>query len=189
MRVAERVASPALYDLPQEFSEEIGRIVVRWAYLEHYVQRIVWMLLELDPKRGRLAVRDPSMQERIVMISDLASLQAIKLELSAFLNNAKVTAGERNLVAHGLWMKDADGSWYVQDTKGEHPKDVKGLLSHKRRIEPGSVKLDIERLRSITSAIDGLIGSARSLQAEAEKQMPGRAGVRFPFEASASNAR
>ena len=94
MRVAERVASPALYDLPQEFSEEIGRIVVRWAYLEHYVQRIVWMLLELDSKRGRLAVRDPSMQERIVMISDFASLQAIKLELSAFLNNAKVTAGQ-----------------------------------------------------------------------------------------------
>lgn len=186
MLVAEKIVVPASYELPEDFSHEIGRIIVYWAFLEHYVQRIVWLLLKVDAKRGRVAVRDASMERLIDMIADLASIEAAKLEtLDTFKSKTSKAAGDRNLVAHGLWMKYEDGSWYVQDIKGSHPKDVKGLQSHKRRIVPGSVKMDAEKLRSITAEIKRLIGSAKSLQEEVAKLMASR--TTFTVETSAAS--
>jgi hypothetical protein len=49
--------------------------------------------------------------------------------------------------------------------------------------------MDIEKLRGITSAIEGLIGSARSLQENVQKQMPEQSVVRWPVEASANSTR
>jgi len=170
MRVAQKVAKPASYHLPQGFSREIGRIVVHWAFLEHYVQRIVWLLLKVDAKRGRVAVRDASMERRIEMIVDLAGIEGIKLEtLDKFPSQTKEAGRRRNLVAHGLWL-EVDGSWYVQDITGVHPQDIKGLLSHKRRIEPGSKKMDMETLRGITAEIEQLINRARLLQQEVSRE-------------------
>jgi hypothetical protein len=186
MPTAHKIVTPALYDLPEDFIQEIGRIVVHWAFLEHYVQRIVWLLLKVDAKRGRVAVRDADMERRIDMIADLASIEGAKLEtLDSFKSKAKETAGDRNLVVHGLWMKDDDGTWSVQDTRGSHPKDVTGLLSRKRSIEPGSVVMDTERLRGITAEIERLIASAKSLQEEVAKLMASR--TTFTVETSAAS--
>ena len=50
---------PVRDKLPISHTTEIGRIITRWAFLEWLLRQIAYLLLDLNPKAGRLAVRDP----------------------------------------------------------------------------------------------------------------------------------
>jgi hypothetical protein len=43
----------ATYTIPEAYETEIGRIIVRWAYLEDLAQMILWDLLSLSPAYDR----------------------------------------------------------------------------------------------------------------------------------------
>jgi hypothetical protein len=176
MPTARHEAPPASYNLPEEFWAEIGRIVVRWAHLEHCLQRVVWLLLGVDPSAGRRAVKDPSdMGQWVSLIVDLAALCEMVLDRAKLeaLKSEKATeaAKWRNLVAHGLWAKRPDGSWIVQNIKGSHPNDVDGLSSKKRVIEPEGVLVDGGMLRAHLPTIEALIASANSLRQDVVTQL------------------
>jgi hypothetical protein len=46
------------YKLPAPFSREIGRIVMYWAYYEHYLTRLIWKLLNLTPVESLRGLAD-----------------------------------------------------------------------------------------------------------------------------------
>jgi hypothetical protein len=48
---------PVTTDLPAALFREIGRVVVAYANLEHRLSTMIYVLLGVDPKRGRLAVQ------------------------------------------------------------------------------------------------------------------------------------
>jgi len=48
------------YDLPAPMCRDIGRLMVRFAYVENYLQSIVYLLVGCDQGIGGLAIRDPS---------------------------------------------------------------------------------------------------------------------------------
>jgi len=175
MRAGKLVVGRAAYKTPASLSREVGRIIVHWAYFEHYLQDIVWLLLDLDDKRGRVAVRDPRAEDRIDMIADLAALRGINLptqELAKFKSRTKEIAALRDLLAHGRWVKHPNNhSFRVVRTRGNYPKDVRGDHSRKRRIDPEAIEPTVAGLRSIIDAIKGLIGGACSLKSNIEQQL------------------
>jgi hypothetical protein len=151
------IIGTANYRLPAKLTKGIGRMIDHWAHFEFLVQKTIWMLVGVDEKRGRVAIKEPRIGDRFDMIAQLALVHNIQLKQPLF-GRLKVVAEEtsrwRDLMAHGVWVKDADG-WKVQQTKGNHPKNVtayprskklapEGLLAEPAGLQ--SIVLDIERL-------------------------------------------
>ena len=76
---------PVIKRLPTNYYTHIGRVVSRWAYLEWKLRRIVYALLQVGPKHGRIAVREPRVVDCIVMIEDLMFLEKMKTQLERFI--------------------------------------------------------------------------------------------------------
>ena len=160
-----RIISPASYEIPAHFSREAGRIIVRFAHLEHQVRRLTWEALGVGVEIGRLAVRDPIMEDHLDMLQDIAQLKGFPLPKKA-LELLKGRINElskyRNLVCHGLWLK-APNSWYLQHTSGTYPKDYEAE-HRKRRVNPEAIRVTIEGLRSVSDGIALLIEDVATLR-------------------------
>jgi len=160
----QRFELSASFELPATFSREIGRILVHWAYLEHSLQRLIWFLLEISEPEGRVAVREPRVEDRFDMIRDLADLKSVPLDKKAWAGVKKEcekVRTYRDLVAHGLWVLYPDDIWRVQQLRGQHTENVEGPPHRSRRIAPGTVLITLDGLRRTTqhikTVIEGLI--------------------------------
>ena len=167
-----RIVAPATSEIPARFSREIGRIIVRWAYLEHIIRRLGWDILGVDQKIGRIAVRDPRVDDYLDMIADIASLKNIKIDTSN-LSSLKSRANEvlrwRDLLGHGIWIQTPDG-WLLQMISGNYPKNYKAEY-RKRRINPEGLNVDIEGLRSVSNGVEILIGEVSSIRKALREQL------------------
>lgn len=169
---ADRIIAAAEYDLPASLSREIGRIIVRWAHFEYAVRRIIWDMMGVNPKLGRIGVRDPRMDGRFDMILDIAHLKKITVD-SALIKDLSTKAAEvlrwRDLLGHGIWIPNK-GEWMVQVIKGQYPKNYEA--EHRKRIvNPEGVTVDLEGLRSVTASLEYLIDEAKSLRARIAEQL------------------
>src|SRR5271156_3750823 len=121
-----RVVATPEYKLPASFNREIGRIIVSWAYFENSVRRGIWEILGVDERMGRIAARDPRIDDRLEMLLDLAFLREIKINEEAvklLIARSKEVLSWRDLLAHGVWVPTPDG-WLIQMTAGSYPKDA-----------------------------------------------------------------
>jgi hypothetical protein len=171
-----RIVAEPHYKLPASFTREIGRIMVSWAYFEQSVRRGLWELMGVDDKIGRIASRDPRIDDRIDMFRDLAFLRKIKIDegrIKLLISRANEVIGWRDLLAHGVWIP-YQGKWLIQKTAGQYPKNA--ISEHrKRRIAPEGVNVDLDGLRTITDGIEILIemiGEIREEVVEKLRQLP-----------------
>src|SRR4051812_48071742 len=97
----------ARVDLPASMLRDIGRLIVRYAYIEQGLQAIIYKLVDVEPGIGRLAVREPG---RLIDRFDLAIdlMAAMKLALPPNFDPKVIReamddlADIRNLCAHSL---------------------------------------------------------------------------------------
>ena len=163
MRKLHRFELTTEYVLPAAYSRAIGRVVVHWSYLEYCIQRIVWILVGIDDVMGRVAVREPRAEDRVVMIRDLASLRSVKIdnaELDAFESSVRFLSAARDLMVHGIWAPCPDGTWRVLNFRGQHSKDTKGPPHRSRRMAPGTKIFTFEAFETQLAAIKKLIDYA-----------------------------
>jgi hypothetical protein len=174
---AEFVTGTARYDLPPSLCREIGRIMVRWAYFEHGVQDMVWQAMQVSHSVGRIAVREPSVADRLEMLRDLVKLRNAKWNDELFksiLERARLIAVRRHLLAHGIWGNHPTGlwmsadTWHVQLTRGSWPKNLSELVAGSRKVNPEMVPIELSKLRSMTSDIDQLITDLKTLRSSAD---------------------
>jgi hypothetical protein len=156
----------ATYELPPEFNQEIGAAMVRWGYYERSIQRIIWLLVGGGETIGRYAVREPRITERIEMIGDLAAMRSLTFDRKRLNNIVKLAdwaLRTRDLAAHGIWGKSPDGTWIVENTRGQHAKDD-DVPHRSRRSFPGAVIMNITELQRLTKTIEKLIADAKALE-------------------------
>jgi hypothetical protein len=167
MKVAVHVQARGVYKLPAALSAEIGRIVVHWAYYEHYLTRLVWKLLNLTQAQGRFAVREPSAELRLDIIRDLAALKGPALDkglLSSMRTRTEAAKSMRDLMAHGGWIRDRLDGWHVQYARGTWKQNnIKNGPKGSRKVAPEFTPVTPERLRAITADIKALIQDAKKL--------------------------
>lgn len=165
--------NPAVYKLPAHLTREIGRLIVHWAHFEFLLQSTVWILLGIDEKKGRVAVPDlRSIEERFEMIVDLVFLNNIRLNktvLDKMKASAIAMSSKRNLLAHGVWIKDDEG-WKVQQTRGKYPHNVTAH-SRKRRIAPEVIRVETKGLQSVIQNIERLIQAMQQLRDSIRERM------------------
>jgi hypothetical protein len=169
--VFQRVIQKTSYDLPATMNREIGRIVVRWTYLEHYIQRMIWAIAfdgdEHGASLGRIAIREPSSKEsRLDLLEWVAEVRGIKLDkplLKSIKTRSKSISDDRNLVAHGLWTNIEGVGWAAQQTRGAWQEFKDGPRGSKR-IVPQAVPIDASRLKEIVSQIEKMIADTKTLK-------------------------
>ena len=158
------------YDLPAKILEGVGRVIVRWAFAEQYAQRLIYKLLRINPKQGRVAVSEPRLEDRYEIIATLAFLRDISLNEKAITKmktEARRLKEARDLVGHGIWYySKGQQSWMVQTTRGQKPdkKPATSRHANKRKVRPAGRPMDVPEMVDVAADIDGLIGLTRSLE-------------------------
>lgn len=163
---------PVLERLPQRHRAELGHIIMRWAYLEWRLRQINYALLGIDPKEGRLAVREPRATDYLTMIQDLAELKRLPLRVDwkKLRKHLGELANHRDRLAHGIWLKiPGHRVPCLQLTKGTWQPQGGGP-TYKAKADPVSVPVNVGDLQSVATAINSIIdylgqveGAVRSL--------------------------
>ena len=166
----------AQYDLPASMCREIGRLLVRFAYVENYLQGIVYMLIGCDQGIGRLAVREPRATERLDLIRDLIAAKKLKepdLDFKSLRNALDDAEAMRNLCAHGAWTwLEEDNAWAVRVARGSWAQIPKTDRARRnKRIFPGGQIIRHQTLLTYVKGMDGLIDKLRALQTNLEAQL------------------
>jgi hypothetical protein len=165
---------PARYDVPDDIATGIGRLLVRWAYLEHALQTIVWMLVGVTQPVGRLAIREPRMPERIRLIEDLANLRGVDLPekvLKAISARATDIGRNRDLLAHGHWtFEETTSTWHVIMTRGKWSDDEPHPRA--KSIVPEALIVTSLALQGIQDQLDLVIKSVERLAEQVEILLP-----------------
>ena len=148
---------PVVTDLPDDMMRAIGRVIVEYAMLELQLSRVIYDLLKVDPKAGRLAVREPRATDRLEVIFDLADLRGLDLEHEKpiFRKAIQTCVTERDRIAHGVWVRGTKtnelmlrltkGSW--QPVKGQRGKT-------KRLVTPEATPYSVADITAIGDTIN-----------------------------------
>lgn len=174
MRAAPRYLRPKTrFDIPKEITQEVGNLIVRWAYLEHCLQTIVWNLAQVIQPIGRLIVREPRAEDRVRLIKDLAELRGIEVDESAtaaIASQSRSIAQNRDLLAHGHWHYDEETkNWCVVLSRGKWSDDEPHHRS--RCVVPEALFVTDAALQAIVKQLESLIKLAELLSQQVEQQI------------------
>lgn len=144
------------YQLPAALIREIGRVIVRWSYVEHELNCFFWALVlkgdEHGAAIGRLAMPKVADCDLIARVAEIRRFSYDKDQLDRIKKQMKTLSEQRNLLAHGIWTNTARIGWAVQQTRGawdERPGGPKGV--------PEAVPMGVDDVRNIVSDLDALI--------------------------------
>ena len=164
---------PVRYRLPVSYSTEIGRIITRWSHLEWMFSETLYILVGTSPKIGRLAVREPRVEEYLTIMEKTARLQGITVSVNwkKLRTIAKKMESFRNRLAHGIWIKDPSSNWpALRQVKGAYaPK--RGAQSVDARISPASMPVPFDELKNVVRAVDRINQIALDIKSEVEAQV------------------
>jgi hypothetical protein len=149
---------PVRYRLPTAYATEIGRIITRYAFLEHHLRAIAYGLLSVSVKQGRIAVRDPRAADYITMFEDLIALEGLAgLDIATLKKRLIKLEGNRDLLAHGMWVKHgATRTPVVQGVRGRYNDPVTGERMN-AKADPRAWEISIAELKALTRLIDKTI--------------------------------
>ena len=159
---------PVIYRLPTQYSTAIGRIVTRFSVLESALRNLIYALLELDPKMGRVAVKNPRIDDSFTMIQDLMGLRSFTtiLDIKRLAGDCRKLEQFRDKVAHGIWVRHSRSDVPIlQVTAGSHP-DKPGGKATKGRIRPATFEVTPETFRSHARGIDVALKAVKQLGRE-----------------------
>ncbi|MDZ4760316.1 MAG: hypothetical protein SGJ21_04525 [Alphaproteobacteria bacterium] len=160
------------HDLPDEYTKRIGSGLIKWAYLETYIQNCCYLLLGVDGVVGRIAIREPRLPDRITMLEEIGYLRGFDINEKTLAQLRKqITDANRwrDLFAHGTWTDIPERGWCVRDVRGNLPQAAgyKGHLN-KRKFTPQARPVNIELLDNFLFNVNALISSVRELQINLE---------------------
>lgn len=170
--VAQRVSGLANPKIPAVMAREVGRVMVRWAHFELFIQEMIWVMLGVSPAAGRIAVREPRVTDRLQMLNELRQLRKATWDdelYKSVLARAGLLVAKRDLLAHGMWgYLKTEHEWHVQLARGSWPKNVRDLVEGSKRVTPEGVPMNTEKLREAVREIDKLIADLKKLRLSAE---------------------
>jgi hypothetical protein len=149
---------PVITDLPAAMMREIGRIVVNYASLEHSISRIIYHLLGISRKEGRLAAKEPRATDRFEIVRDLLVLQNIKPKagLIAIRKEIEAVATMRDKLAHGIWTRHPrTNATILQIKRGKFQPNPP--QNTKRVISPEGIPFNVDDCRAVRIRIEQTI--------------------------------
>ncbi len=158
---------PVVYKLPEEITAKIGHVVVAASYIDLVLSGMIYDLLSIGPKEGRIAVKEPSAEERFTIITDLLNLKKINITADIKYLRRKIqdVADHRNAIVHGSWL-DNSGQTLLRLTKGDWQPNPKMQGKAKRKIYPQAIKFESGELKKLSDEIDDLAAELINMSIE-----------------------
>ena len=163
-------------ELSDELCQEIGRVVIKHAFLESVLQHIIYDLVDVDDAIGRLALRDPRTSDKLKLIEELCQYKQIALDtqmLKLLRSDLPKLASLRDTLAHGAFYEDPEHDRIlIRDVRGswQPPGMVKGKVS--KRMHPSGPYIESEAVSDIADVIEVVIQTCRHLRASVREQLP-----------------
>jgi hypothetical protein len=161
----EVLMSPVVEKLPEDIAAGIGHIIARFTRLEDLLRTTTYVAMGIDPKRGRIAVREPRAEEQVTMIEDLLILLNIEPwpDIAQLKKHVAAAERDRDKFAHGLFVTNPKtGQLAVSVTRGSHNLGPHELRRTRKMLPEGQL-FGREELDSITASIEGAINAAHDL--------------------------
>ena len=158
-------AAPVAEALPPGIAASIGRMIARHSYLDWMLANVLYALLSISIKQGRVAVRIPPPRLYITTVFDLLAYQRLHLAFNLAALERKLVAADqaRNMLGHSVFARDErSGKLFVYLVSGTW--DVAQALEAGRR-GLMSEKIEVTRafLAGKRAAIEDAIKAARQL--------------------------
>lgn len=149
---------PVVAVIDEDYALIVGRVVTLFAYVEWMLRDIVYRLVNIGPKNGRIIVKDFRANEYPDLIATLAELNNIDIKFDAKTLSKLLDECEsnRNMLAHSIWFKEEDGGLSVQITRGNWPKNPRGQKTSKR-IKPEGRRMTPEYTSLILQLTDASV--------------------------------
>jgi hypothetical protein len=155
--------------LPADLAASLGRMIARHSLLENKLATCLYRAARVGAKIGRVAFANPrgsDILERIREVSQVTNLEhwMSKFPWGAFKKTLDDLKTRRDLIAHGVWLRDADTKKYsVIVTGGKWPAATPNARGMSRRIYPELRLVTPSDLRTLRSDIDKAIEEALTL--------------------------
>jgi hypothetical protein len=110
-------------------------------------------LAQMTHPIGRIAAREPRLEDRITIMEQLAEFRGIELNedvIASLREGAKLIAAKRHAVAHGIWHKER-GLWCLTISRGQW-EDDDSPTRHKS-ILPESIAVTVNDLAVIVEGV------------------------------------
>ena len=142
---------PVRDKLPISYYRDIGRVIFHWARLENELKDVIYILLSIGRKEGRIAVSSPRADQIVQRIADLISIKGLTttVKLKEYQSAVQILRVARDTIAHGIWVT--------------HPGSRNPVLqrtSGSITPEPGKKKVSA---RIFPGALDEIPGNGRAL--------------------------
>jgi len=159
--------------LPTMTAAAVGRILARWSYQEWLLTETAYKLLRLDPKEGRVAVREPRAADYVTMIEDLLRIHriTIKASLSELRKYLVLAENQRDRYAHGVWLRHPQTrELYIRRTKGNWRPDLREPKIN-RKIKPEALRVIPSKLTAVFHLIDVTVLMTEKIKTEIERKL------------------
>lgn len=157
-------------------TREIGRVIVRFAYVEHYLQGIICMILDMERGIAKLALREPNATDRLELIFDLLAAKKIErpqLDYKMMKEALEDAQDIRNVCAHCAWIWSEDyHAWTAVIERGQWagiPKADRARRS--KRLFPEGQIIRLETLQAYVRGLDALALMLRDFQSKIEVEL------------------
>lgn len=154
---------PTETELGEDLNAAIGRAIVHWSFIEGQFRKMCYMLLQISMPHGRVAVRSPRADEHLSMIKQIIALDGYtvkSLDLDALSKSLRTLEKYRDLIAHGLWLRNPEtGQLFVQDLSGtwkpepNSPKVAKRIKPQGMAINASDLNALADQMKAVISAI------------------------------------
>lgn len=136
-------------DLPPEYLQLIGSVMVNWAFLEMRLQELVFRALGLSDQQGRLAVKSLRAKEMMNLAVELSTLRGVPFPAELDLEAINMLESRRNLLAHGVWMHH-EGAYLLRDLTGTTSVNGKKV---QKKVQPAGIPITLDALQNLAEQI------------------------------------
>lgn len=158
------------------YSTEIGRIMTRWAFLEWRLRVVAYILLGVDHRLGRIAVREPRAADYLTMIQDICMMRNITLksDTKTLRKELAECKESRDLLAHGIWIKHRGSKLpVIQKATGSYQEEP-GQKRTKAKMAPKSMMVELAELKKLSKRIEIATSRIEKLREEVRNHIPAK---------------
>lgn len=111
-RVLARALAPVTAPLPAATAAAIGNAIARHSYLDWVLGQVLYSLMEISVKTGRVVVRPPRPSEYVRAVCDLFAFHKLeaRFDFDGLARRLERADAARHVLARCVYMRDLDSS-------------------------------------------------------------------------------
>jgi hypothetical protein len=159
---------PLSLGLPAQFAASVGVTLARHAYLDWVLGQVMYSLMEISIKQGRVIMKLPRPSHYIAAVKDLFAFHGLKtvFDFEALERRLETSERTRNLLTRSVYMRDSS-SKQVMIHLARSPWDP----GPGGETQPEAQRVDRKFLGSRRKEVDDAVRNAEKLQALANREL------------------